>query len=167
MAKAPQIITPQEKLDALGEFEGRRLIGTGIEIPGAAGGLREALAIDPQIMQGDEVVTVLLECKVGKIRHDPVYDDINDVHLWRRVHVLNTTAAMIVPREFVQGYLDEQATKVAEARGVPKLDFSGDDDDPATALLVEEHEGGFHGDGLIEACPLCQEERDATEKEAE
>lgn len=73
----------------LGEFEGKTVLSVGIEIPGAAGGLRDALAIDPIVKHKDDEALVLLRCKVEKLRHDPV----KDTDGWRRVHILKVEVA--------------------------------------------------------------------------
>jgi hypothetical protein len=106
-----QIVTPLDKLEALTPFEGTAVIGTGIEISGAAGGLSDALAVDPLELHKGDRVYVLIEGEVGKIRFDPVkgVDGLN------RVHVLSVTGVAIVDKEFAQDALDEQAREACEA----------------------------------------------------
>jgi hypothetical protein len=166
MAKAPQLVTPAEKIAALGSFEGRQVIGTGIEIPGAAGGLRDALTIDPQALHADETVYVVLECRVKKIRHDPIHDSLNDVDLWKRVHVLDTQAATIVDRDIVVAHLEEQARLIEEARGIQRLDFGVDGDTDEMVGFRGEHIIGEHAAGKVDGCPMCDDETAAEADEA-
>ncbi len=137
----------------LGNFEGVPVLSVGIEIPSAAGGLRDALKIDPQVMHQTQRVKVLLDHTVGKIRHDPVKDTSGV----SRVHILQTTAATIVEGDVFEAALDAQREKIDKA----KRDADGTSNlDDATALLAE-HDGGLHADGLVDACPACVAEAEA------
>jgi hypothetical protein len=62
-----------ERVD-LGTYDGRDIISCGIVIPGAGGGLREALGLDPIELHYGDQVDVLLRCTVGKHTHDPILD---------------------------------------------------------------------------------------------
>lgn len=155
MAKDPQLVTPLEKLEKLTPFEGRPVLGVGIEIPSAGGGLRDALTIDPAEFHYGETVFVVIEGKVGKIRFDPIADAGESV---RRVHVLDTQAATIAERETVERLLDEQAKRIEEAKGLARLPF-GDE-------LQEAHERGEHAEGLVEGCPDCDHEVELAQQEA-
>jgi hypothetical protein len=147
----------------LGEHEGDKVLSVGIEIPGAAGGLREALKIDPVVKHRGDEVLVLIRAKVGKLRYDPV-KDTNGV---RRVHVLDVDSAALVEGEVFEHALDEMAERiklaVEAAQGIKRLDFGGDEEKAAKAA---EHEDGQHASGLVAGCPLCDEEQDATDDEA-
>jgi len=151
-----QLVTPLEKLEKLSPFEGRPVLGVGIEIPGAGGGLRDALTIDPQEFHYGDTVFVVIEGKVGKLRFDPVKDAGEAV---KRVHVLDVQAATIAERETVERLLDEQAKRIEEAKGLARLPF-GDE-------LQEAHERGEHAEGLVEGCPDCDHEVDLAAKEAD
>lgn len=140
----------------LGEHEGDRVLSVGIEIPGAAGGLREALAIDPVVKHRGEEVLVLIRTRVGKLRYDPV----KDTDGVRRVHVLDVQSATLVEGAVYEEALDLMAEQVVAARekaaGIVQLPWDGDEE----ALTVE-HEDGQHADGLREGCPLCGDETEA------
>lgn len=139
----------------LGDFEGDPVSEVGIEIPSAAGGLREALAIDPVVMHKDDESMVLLRTKVKKIRHEPVKDS----DAWRRVHVLETTSATIVDGDVFEEALAAQAERIQRAKEAGQMRI-GDTE------LVEAHDDGQHADGLVKGCPRCDEEKVAAEDEA-
>lgn len=142
----------------LGEFEGSVVLGTAIEIPAAGGGLRDALAIDPQIMHKDDEVTILLRGPVGKIRFDPVKDSDGVT----RVHVVGVAQAAIVSGDVFDQTLASQAEKIALAKeaaeGTQRLPF----DEELHAL----HEQGAHAGGLVAGCADCDLEVAKGEAEA-
>lgn len=139
----------------LGEFEGARVLGVGIEIPGAAGGLRDALGIDPWLGHKGQTVMVLLECGVEKIRHEPV----KDTDGWRRVHVLKTTAATIVDGDTFTEALTVQRERIDKA----KRDAAGTTSVEDAIELQAAHDDGEHADGLVDNCPSCVEEQDTAD----
>lgn len=159
MAKEPQLVTPMEKLEALTGFEGRQVIGVGVEIPGAGGGLRDALTVDPQEFHYGETVFVVVEGRVGKLRFDPV-KDAGDVV--RRVHVLDVVGAVIVERATVEALLEAQAIRIEEARGLARLPFEPTDEELLTA-----HNNGEHADGLVGGCVECEREKDLALQESD
>lgn len=137
----------------LGSFEGTPVAGTGIEIPSAAGGLRDALKIDPQVLHKGQRVMVLLDCEVGKIRHDPVKDSEE----WNRVHILATNGATIVDGDVFDEALAAQAERIQRA----KDNESGQQRTDDALELVAAHDKGDHADGLMDGCPQCEAESDA------
>ncbi len=148
----------------LQDFEGKAVTEVGIEIPGAAGGLRDAMKIDPeQFRQGDQVF-VVLHCDVTKIRFEPV-DKEDPTGPQRRVHVFGVEGATMVDGDLVRTQLDEQAERILKAkeaeRGISRLPY---DDEGEFGLA---HARGEHQDGLAEGCPVCDLERDAVAAEAE
>lgn len=155
----PQLVTPLEKLETLEPFEGSQVIGVGIELPGAGGGLREALTIDPVVFHKGDEFHVVLRCKTGKVRFDPV----KDTDAVRRVHVGDVLDAAIVDADDVKEMLEAQALRIEEARGIQRLEF--DDDSPEQAELRKAHEAGGHADDLVAGCPPCDEEAEAVEAE--
>lgn len=156
MAKnEPQLVTPLEKLEKLEPFEGSPVLGVGIELPGAGGGLREALTIDPQVFHRDDVVHVVLKFKVGKVRFDPV----KDTDAVRRVHIGEVLDAAIVSAEDVAEMLEAQAARIEEARGILRLDFDQQE-------LRDAHNEGEHAEGLVEGCPDCDLEAELEASEA-
>lgn len=141
----------------LEDFEGKPVAEVGIEIPGAAGGLRDAMKIDPeQFRQGDQVY-VVLHCDVTKIRFEPV-DKEDPTGPQRRVHVFGVEGATMVDGDLVRTQLDEQADRILKAkeaeRGISRLPY---DDDGEHGLA---HARGEHAEGLVTGCPVCQHETD-------
>lgn len=141
----------------LGSFEGTPVSGTGIEIPSAAGGLREALKIDPQVLHKGQRVMVLLDCEVGKIRHDPVKDSEE----WNRVHILATNGATIVDGEVFDEALAAQADRIQKAKDAETGQQRTDDALEHAAA----HDKGDHAGGLVDGCPQCDAEVEAIESE--
>lgn len=156
----PVPVTP-----TLEPFEGLPVVEAGIEIPGAAGGLREAMKIDPSTFHKGEQVFVVLECRVGKVRIDPIDMDYLDGPQ-RRVHVFVVTNATMVDGDLVRNQLTDQAEKIRLAReaaqGVTRLPYTDDEFVNAT-----EHANGDHSQGLVPGCPVCDSEAAAVAAEAE
>lgn len=121
---------PDPALDptVLDDFEGAAVISSGVEIPNAAGGLRDAMKIDPRQFHHGERVYLVLECDVAKVRFDPIKDS-DDL---ARVHVFTAQHAVIVDADLVKAQLEEQKTRIIkakeEAAGIQRLDFDDDDD---------------------------------------
>lgn len=148
----------------LDPFEGQPVLSVGMEIPGAAGGLRESMKLDPVQLHKGQRVYVVLETTVDKIRFDPVKDSDG----WKRVHVLNAEQGMIVDADLVQAHLDEQKARIqaardaeAEAKRREGGEFTLDE-----SALEEEHQQGKHADGLVKGCPPCDAEAAAAADEA-
>lgn len=128
----PTSDTPPDDRVKLSDFEGLVVAESGIEIPDAAGGLRDALKVDPVELHKNERVYIVLACDVAKIRHDPI--DTGELDgPQRRVHVLKTAQATIVDASLVKDALDKQQLRLAEAKeiaGQQKLDTDGTGDEP-------------------------------------
>jgi hypothetical protein len=149
-------------------FDGTPVLAAGMEIPGAAGGLREALRIAPEEFHKGEERYVVLKVVMKKVRHDP----LPKTEAWERVHIFECTGATFVDGDLVREKLDEQAARIEAARieaekakGIERLPYDGFEDD-VTAVLTRQHASGAHADGLREGCPTCQEELDALAEEA-
>ena len=138
---------------ALTGFEGHDVLRAAIEIPNAAGGLREAMKFEPREMTHDEEVTIVLKCRVKKVRFDP----IKDTEALARIHVLDAIEATFIESEAVEQALADQRDRIEEAKrlsaGTPNLDDHVDQ-------LVAEHEAGEHAPDLVDGCPTCEEEKD-------
>lgn len=140
----------------LGTFEGADVLSVGIEIPSAAGGLRDSVKIDPFVMHRGEEHLILLRCTVGKIRFDPVKDTKGVM----RVHVLDTMEAAIVEGDVYDAALAAEREKIEKARqdaiGKGPLEEQ---------ILLASHEDGEH-DQFAEGCPACIEASEAAEAAA-
>lgn len=141
----------------LDPFEGQPVLSVGIEIPGAAGGLRESLKIDPLQLRHGERVFVVLETTVDKIRFDPVKDSDG----WKRVHVLAAVQGMIVDASVVEAQLDENRRLIEAAKRAQTGEANLDDYELELA-----HEKGEHAKELVAGCPKCDAEAAAVAAEA-
>lgn len=143
-------------------FEGVDVLAAGIEIPGAAGGLRDAMKIEPQQFHAGDRLYVVLECDVAKIRFDPIQSD-GELLAWRRVHVLAAQAATFVDGAMVKEAIESQKRKIqlaAEAAaGIGRLEFDGAEE------AIQAHTDGLHSAGLVPGCPRCDEEAAAATDE--
>lgn len=140
------LVTPLDKLDKLEPFEDTPVIATAIEIPGAGGGLRDALTVDPKELRKGTDVFVVIHGTVGKVRFDPV----KDANAWKRVHILDVVTATLTDRQAVDDMLEEHRKRVDEARGTPQIDFPPTDEE-----LSNQHAEGEHADEPVDGCPEC------------
>lgn len=132
-------------MSKLSKFEGRDVLSAGLEIRNAAGGLNEALKIDPEEWHHGDEVTVVLRCEVSKIRHD----EVKDTEGLKRVHVLTATEAAVIDDSLVSEALDEQARRIEEAHGIHQLPIK----------LQTEHDNGEHEEQPAEGCPSCDPDK--------
>lgn len=149
--------------DHLTPFDGKPVLRTTISVTNAGDGLSEAMAIDPRELHHGEVVHVVLECEVAKVRFDPIKDAPD--HL-TRVHQLRAGTATIVDAAMVQDVLDRQRLAIEKAKeaaaGIARLPGTEPWDAEADALAAE-HLDGQHAAGLREG---CEYERQAEQDEA-
>lgn len=158
---------PEEKVD-LGEYKGYPVLAVGIELPGAAGGLRDPLRTAPMLLQPGEHVFATFECDPHKFRYDPI--KVDDALIgWTLVHVLNVVNATFIDEELVRDHLDEMARRVAERKEADRLAKESKEGVQRIAgveRLVADHTDGLHAEGLVDDCPRCDEEKLAAEAEA-
>lgn len=112
-----------KSIGKLKKFEGREVIGTAISVTNAGDGLSANMAIEPQEMQLDEEVIVIMRTKVSKIQHTEVKDTTSLI----RTHVLKAGNAIIADAELVEiveTALAAQDEKLAEHKRLSKLDFA-------------------------------------------
>lgn len=132
----------------LDSFEGMPVLAVGIELPRAAGGLQDALAVDPDTWHVGDDVTIILRGPCQKVRYEAITGGL------RRVHVFGVEKATVVDHDFANGVLDAQAARIAEAKKGP-LDEE---------LLAQEREAlaAEHAEGDYEVpeanCPTCHPE---------
>lgn len=145
--------------NGLGDFEGRTILSTTIQITNAGDGLSQAMKVDPIILHHGEKRFVVLEVDVDKIRFDP----IKDTQGVARVHVLKASTATFIDGAAVEEALDAQREKIDRAReraeGIARL--------PLPDELEIQHREGAHAAGLVEGCADCDAERDAEDAEAD
>lgn len=147
----------------LTDFEGLSVRQVGIEIPGAAGGLRDPLRIDPQEWHKGERLFVVFELQVSKVRFDSIDRD-DPAGDQRRVHITDVIGSAIVDRELVAEALAEQRRRVQaaeeSAKGIGHLQLDGGEE------AQKAHDDGLHASGLVPGCPGCEAEVAAQEAEA-
>lgn len=139
-------------------FEGKQVLAAGLEIPNAAGGLRESMKIAPEVFHIGDKRYVVLEIDCAKVRFDP----IPKTNALTRVHVFDAQAATFVDEDLVREQLDRQKARIALA----KDEESGQQRTPTDAELDLEHFAGNHADGLVDGCPSCGTEVAAEDQEA-
>lgn len=158
MTNLAAALADTSKLDP---FEGVDVLAAGIEIPGAAGGLRDAMKIDPQQFHAGERLYVVLECDVAKIRFDPIQSG-DEMVGWRRTHVLSAQAATFVDADLVAEAIASQKRKIElaneAANGIGRLPYDED------ALVA--HREGLHAAGRVPGCVECENEEAAELAEA-
>lgn len=145
----------------LAQFEGNDVMAARIEIPGAAGGLRDAMEFDAiELHLGDEVY-VAIHCRTKKVRFDPESKEHPERLV--RVHVLEALTAAFIDDELVGEQLRTHKLRVAkqreEAAGVQQLEDALDDDVPAIepAVMTVAHDSGMHHGVTVAGCPRCAE----------
>jgi len=103
-----------QKKAGLNDFEGLSVAAAGVEMPGAAGGLREAMKVDPVELHHGEEGYVVLHFTVGKVRHDPIVK--GQTEPLRRVHILNVDEAAFIGAEYVEEHMQAQRAKIQRAK---------------------------------------------------
>lgn len=125
--------------DDIPDFEGEDVEAIAIEIPGAAGGLQDALAFDPILIKRHDIIYCVLRLRCDKVRFEP----IPKKETIRRVCIMTPVDAngdpgggMFVDAEFIEKRLNEHNEKVRVAKeqkaGIFRLDSEkgdGDDED--------------------------------------
>lgn len=121
---------------ALEPFEGKDVRRASIEIPNAAGGLRDAMKIEPRTFRQGERVFLVMECVVQKVRFDPIDKDAPGGDQ-ERVHVFMADVTTFVDEGLVKDVLTAQREAIEkakdEAAGRQKIPFDGETaegDDP-------------------------------------
>lgn len=129
-------------MSKLTPFEGSAVLSAGVEVRNAAGGLNEALGIEPEEYHKDDEVTVIMRCTVKGVR----FDKVKDTDGLKRVHIMTANTAAIVDDSFGADVLEKQRIKIEEAKGVRNLD--------AGALSIA-HFNGEHEDDPVDGCEEC------------
>lgn len=127
---------------ALKKYEGRPVARVRAAITNAGDGLSKSLAIEPREHRSGDDVYVLIKCKVGKITHDPNFNDDGGVDDFDRVEQFKAKIVTIVDAELAKASIDEQYERNvrydAERKGQQSLAFpDGDGDEPV------DPDGGF------------------------
>lgn len=105
-----------EERPDLGQYDGRDIITASIVIPGAGGGLHDALTLDPVLLHTGDEIDVLLRCKVEDIRHSVIKDKGEDTGDYDRVSKLVVLKGTILADKTVgDKTFAKMATRLAEA----------------------------------------------------
>lgn len=120
-------------------FEHQPVYSAGIEIRNAAGGLREALAIDPEEIHVGETRHIVLEVTCTRVRFDP----IKDVDGLNRVHIFDASSAAFVDGTSWKQALAKTQQRIADAKEIEGQQSLVDDadaglDDEPDELLEDE-----------------------------
>lgn len=146
---------------SLSDFEGLLVTEAGVEIPGAAGGLREAMKVDPIEFHQGESGVLALSWECVKVRFEPVAKAEPD-GAQRRVHIFRVTGAAFTDADQALSDIASQAERIALAKeaaaGVTRLEFDEG--------LIDAHDAGDHLD-LVVGCKHCDDEVALAEEEAD
>jgi hypothetical protein len=144
--------------DVLSPFEGSPVTRVGIEMPSAAGGLREAMKFEPVELHKGDRVFIVTECLVRDVKFKPIDKEDLAASPWQRVHVLDVEKAALVDGSVVAEHLAEQARRIQRAKekaegieplaanGVSADDWGGNAgplDDPVDPEAGKVIEGAF------------------------
>lgn len=104
----------EHKKAVLSKFEGLQVTASGVEMPGAAGGLREAMKVDPAELHHGQEGFIVLHFQVSKVRHEPIVK--GETEPLRRVHVLQVDEAAFIDAELVEEHMATQRAKIKAAK---------------------------------------------------
>lgn len=139
-------------------FDGHTVLNTTVAIRNAGDGLSSAMQVAPQELSLGEVVFVVLECEVEKIRFDP----IKDTDCIQRVHMLKAGTAVMVDEDLVRAHLDDMELRIEAHNGVTRLPFDDDEEDvseEAEAAAKAQEDAEAAGDGApLAAVPDVSDE---------
>lgn len=144
---------------ALGEYQGRPIVGFGIIVRNAGDGLSQAMAVEPMDIQVGDEVYLLVEAKCVDVHHpaeDPKYPEIGGV---RKIPVLRAGTATFIDGEQAAGAIERQreANREYADRQSGQVTISA-------AILRAEHDDGQHKKRR-EGCEQCDEEARLEEAE--
>jgi hypothetical protein len=136
-------------------FGGHDVIESKVEIPGAAGGLREAMKFAPIELDPDAEVTVVIRCRVKAVK----FVKVRDTELLARVHVLEpiSEGGAFIDDSLVSQIIARTQRETQKARdaaaGIQALDL-GDE----AGILADEDEEGEDEEGEDEDLDESEDE---------
>lgn len=131
----------------LNDFDGLPVRQASLSLTGAGDGLSEAMKTAPRELHHGEVIYIVYEATVVKVRHDQIDKDDPDMGLVR-VHMAKAATATIVDEEFAGEVINAQKLANEKARDaaegvkrlpgtVPEFDEDYDDGLPRTFSVDE------------------------------
>lgn len=111
------------------------MIGAGIEVHNAGAGFSDAMKVDPVLLNHGDVVYVVIETEVSKVRYDEVVEgrgeDREVTGELLRVHMLRATSATLVDKELVGDAIAAQKDRIQAAKdaaaGQERLDLEAEE----------------------------------------
>lgn len=135
MSKELDLVAAYADTTALGEFDGRQVVRSTIEVTNAGDGLSKAMAVEPVAMPLGTEVYLVLRGEVTKVGIKPLDQDDEDSALVR-VHTIRAGDATILDdagvkkiQKSVDGQADRIKRAIEAAKGIDRL--PGTDDPPA------------------------------------
>lgn len=161
--KTPESSQPSQRAGTpLPPYDDENVLSASVSISNTGDGLSEAMSIDPVLLKVRDKVTIVLECEVTEHRHKAVPKIKEGLVLVLR---MKAGRATIIDNDIVAEYLDDQALRIEQAKGIQRMPFGEDGWSDGQRALAEAHKTGDHADGLRAGCPLCQMEEDAARDE--
>lgn len=105
-----------KKGNTLTAFEGRDVLSSTVAIRNAGDGLSKAMSVDPVELHQDQIVYVVIECEVEKIR----FDRVPKTEGLERVHMLKAGRATLIDKSVVDAELDAQQRRIDDAAAAAK-----------------------------------------------
>lgn len=156
-------MSPKPNATDLGTFEGKAVLNAAVEMPNAAGGLRDPMQFEPKLIHHGDEGYIVLKYQAKKVRFDP----IKDTAALTRVTVLDITEGTFVDEELVLEHLAAQRVRLAEARLAAEADEKGGVITfPTDEDLLAAHTAGDHAKALQPGCVECEREAEAVADEA-
>lgn len=157
--------------DAPIEYRGRPIRKVTVAVTNAGDGLSKALKVDPRNMEPGEDIYVVLRTRLAKDNYVFVQgrdgEDGSEVDL---VYTLSAGDATIVDGDLVKQLVDDQAERIQlayeEEHGIQRLPDGSTLSKQDVLSLRGDHAIGHHAEGLVEGCPLCEQESAADAAES-
>lgn len=148
--------------DAPREYRGKPIRKVTVAVTNAGDGLSKALKVDPRNIEPGEDIYVVLRTRLAKDGY--VFVDVEEGQ-WDLVYSLSAGDATIVDADLVKQLVDDQAERIQLAyeneHGIQRLPDGTTLSKQDVLSLRGDHAMGHHAEGLVQGCPLCEQESDA------
>lgn len=132
----------------LGTYLDKPVFKTATKITNTGDGLSKALGIDPQVLDPDKPVFVVLRCVPTNHILKPMVLEDTQQQGWELIYQLKAGLATIVDGELVKEVLDEQQKKIDDAAGIqrlPNFDADGNITDEREKSQIEREVANIAG----------------------